>query len=160
MDKKIVLMIFNLTKKNQFINEIFKIITNFSYYLFFFIYILGAIYLIFKNKNILFSYIFAPLTSILISFFIKNILKKNRPFYELGLPNYINYKAIGSFPSNHAVSSMIIALSISSFCPNLKFFLMAIAVLTGVSRIMIFVHYPSDILFGWIVAFLVFCIYF
>ena len=63
-----------------------------------------------------------------------------------------------SFPSGHAMASATLAMAIIMLCwPTrarwwVTIVAIVLAVLVGVSRIYLGVHYPSDILTGWIAS--------
>tara|TARA_B100000029_G_scaffold472345_1_gene512764 strand:- start:47 stop:646 length:600 start_codon:yes stop_codon:yes gene_type:complete len=57
-----------------------------------------------------------------------------------------------SFPSNHTANAFFIATFLSYMYDNNKKYLITLAVLIGISRIYIGVHYPIDVLFGAILG--------
>ena len=58
-----------------------------------------------------------------------------------------------SFPSGHAAAALSIALAVSAVLPwPLGMAVMGLAVLTGVSRCYLAVHYPGDVIAGWLLA--------
>ena len=57
-----------------------------------------------------------------------------------------------SFPSSHAVNAGTIAVVISFFYPRAMWGMFALAFLIGYSRIYVGVHYPSDVMAGWLLG--------
>lgn len=53
-----------------------------------------------------------------------------------------------SFPSNHAVNSFAIAASIGNIFRPALWILIPVAMLVALSRVVVGVHYPSDVLVG------------
>ena len=53
-----------------------------------------------------------------------------------------------SFPSGHSITAFAIALSIGLFYPNCKSVLLAVAMLIASSRIILGMHFLSDVLAG------------
>lgn len=151
-------------------NEIFYVIYNLSqipiwaklsiflsYPLTYILIILVLIGAIFFSKRKMFNFSLIFLTAIfswVIANILKNIIRINRPFVDLDIVPLS--RDIGfSFPSEHM--TVFVAISVALFFINKKigiiFFI--IAILIGLSRIVIGVHYPSDIAGGLIVGFLV-----
>ncbi|RYZ92858.1 MAG: phosphatase PAP2 family protein [Proteobacteria bacterium] len=57
-----------------------------------------------------------------------------------------------SFPSNHATTTMALAVWFSHLYPKGTPYFIVIPLLVGISRIYVGVHYPSDILGAWILG--------
>jgi undecaprenyl-diphosphatase len=92
----------------------------------------------------------------LISQSISYVIYVDRPF-AIGLGHHlIEHTANGAFPSNHMFIFSSIAFSyLFSPFKKLGVFLLCIAWLVGWSRMFVGVHFPADILGGFILAFLV-----
>lgn len=58
-----------------------------------------------------------------------------------------------SFPSNHASNTMALAVIISYFWPKVRYWFIVLSLLIGFTRIYVGVHYPLDVLGGWILGY-------
>lgn len=84
---------------------------------------------------------------------LKNLIARPRPFsldesIQLLIPKPIDY----SFPSCHTMASFEAAVIIFLYNKKWGILAIAIAILIGFSRMYLFVHYPSDVLFGAILG--------
>jgi undecaprenyl-diphosphatase len=84
---------------------------------------------------------------------LKHLFGRARPkLFEVVGPFHFDTFAMNatyaSFPSGHAITSFGTALALGYFIPRLRWPLLALAVLIGISRIVIGAHYPSDVLAG------------
>ncbi len=84
---------------------------------------------------------------------IKNSIKRDRPAAALA---QISYRVMPSdqfsFPSGHTAAAFVMAGLISRYAPFLTTPIHAWALLVGMSRICLGVHYPSDILAGMVIG--------
>ena len=90
-----------------------------------------------------------------ISFALKNFFQRERPGFAAAVAQTQTY----SFPSGHAFLSAVTFLTLGALLVRLqrdadvKVYILAvaimIAVLVGVSRVYIGVHWPTDVLAGW-----------
>lgn len=84
---------------------------------------------------------------------IKNLVKRIRPcnsqsINKLAVARPISY----SFPSGHTLSSFAAAGVLSSFFMQYRIVFIAIALLIGLSRVYLYVHYPTDVIAGIIIG--------
>lgn len=88
-----------------------------------------------------------------ITYSLKSLLSRERPYNMLK-----NLNTFGiilkdySFPSGHTSASFSVATIIALNIPNMAIFVMCIALLVGISRIYLGVHYPTDVLAGMILG--------
>ncbi|HIH31372.1 TPA: phosphatase PAP2 family protein [Candidatus Woesearchaeota archaeon] len=143
-----------ITLQNDFFIILFSIITmigNLEWFISLALIIL--IILILRNKKI-YSYIAALFVSAILSYVLKWIISRPRPFEFLQIPSIIN-TSMSSFPSGHAlVIFTMLAFLIMNF-PRYKYWFWSIAVLVAFSRIYLGVHYLSDVIAGAFLGFFI-----
>lgn len=82
-------------------------------------------------------------------FVLKNSLKRNRP--QAALENFrsvITPSDQFSFPSGHTSAAFMMATLLGCYLPSLAAVLYGWAALVGFSRVVLGVHFPTDILMG------------
>jgi len=84
---------------------------------------------------------------------LKKILGRERPYNIIEHLNTfgINLKDY-SFPSGHTAASFSIATTIALNMPKLTILVFTIAIIVGISRIYLAVHYPTDVAAGIIIG--------
>jgi undecaprenyl-diphosphatase len=105
-----------------------------------------------KKDAVMFSFIFA--SAVGLNLFLKELFQRSRPLEALvNEPQY-------SFPSGHAMNSFVFYMALTYFVfwhmKNrklgwfLSFLAVLLVILIGISRIYLGVHYPSDVLAGFL----------
>ncbi|MDN5275638.1 MAG: phosphoesterase, PA-phosphatase-like protein [Candidatus Saccharibacteria bacterium] len=90
----------------------------------------------------------------LINVLLKFIFERPRP----NLWHQLVVEHSFSFPSGHAMASSALALSIIAICWNTRYRIPALILsimyilIIGISRLYLGVHYPTDIMAGWLVS--------
>lgn len=108
-----------------------------------------------KNYKMAFLFFFAIAGGALIGFYLKDVIARERPTIVLQL-----YPASNpSFPSGHSMMSVVFYLTLGALLARIqqrriiRIYIISIslflALLIGLSRIYIGVHYPTDVLGGW-----------
>lgn len=97
--------------------------------------------------------VFALATSHALVQLLKRTVARPRPRLPAGITALAAPPDRFSFPSGHAAATLSMALPLAvSLPPVFALPVMGLAVLTGVSRCYLGVHYPGDVLAGWALA--------
>lgn len=94
-------------------------------------------------------------TAILGNVVLKNIFARTRPFIEANYPIIINAPGGFSFPSGHTSSSFAAATAIALYFKKWSVPSFVLASLIALSRVYLYVHYPSDIIAGAILGIII-----
>jgi undecaprenyl-diphosphatase len=81
----------------------------------------------------------------------KGVVRRNRPAAGDSGP-LVAVPSCSSFPSAHAAWSMALAATIALAAPPAGVIALGVALLTGVSRVRLGVHYPSDVIGGQLIG--------
>lgn len=79
---------------------------------------------------------------------LKNVIARDRPDAVQQLVHASGY----AMPSGHAAGIAFVAVIVSVVHPRFRWWAAVAALLVGWSRVALGVHYPSDVLVGWIVG--------
>jgi undecaprenyl-diphosphatase len=92
-------------------------------------------------------------TNLILYYLIKNMIKRERPYRAIkDLKNLIVPPDKYSFPSGHTAGAFIIAQIVGFQFPALHGPLLIWAALVGLSRIILRVHYPTDVIAGTVLG--------
>ncbi|MBE0365056.1 hypothetical protein PULV_a3365 [Pseudoalteromonas ulvae UL12] len=79
---------------------------------------------------------------------LKNVFKRTRPCHWQGGISFIIPSDQFSLPSGHSAAAWVFAVSVACFLPQYEVLLFTWASLVALSRVMLGVHYPLDIVLG------------
>lgn len=84
---------------------------------------------------------------------LKMVLPRLRPYLQLNhLHTFPNPLTDYSFPSGHTTAAFSIATTFISHVPILIIILLPYAILVGFSRMYLALHYPTDVLIGFVIG--------
>lgn len=152
-DQQLFLIINSLT--NPLLDSVFVFITYLGSSVF---WILAVMLLWINGKRKASVYlVIAFIIDTLSLFFLKFLFSRPRPFESLSDLDFLSLEMdLGpSFPSGHTQRAFSGAVVLGSFYKKFSKLFFALALLVGISRIYIGVHYPFDILSGSINGFLI-----
>lgn len=123
-----------------------------------FIFVSVFIYFYAKRKKSVLVYLFILYSGVVINFFLKIFFQRPRPDFSL-----IHASSYG-FPSAHAMNGFVLYIALSYFIfresKNFKLKILTavlsiiIILCIGISRIYLGVHYPSDVIAGYLAGFI------
>jgi undecaprenyl-diphosphatase len=85
---------------------------------------------------------------------VKRTVGRTRPSRAVGYTALIREPDRFSFPSGHAAAAMAVAAAYAHAFPQLAPAFVALAVAIGLSRVVLGVHFPGDVLIGQLLALL------
>ncbi|WP_042439463.1 phosphatase PAP2 family protein [Clostridium amazonitimonense] len=97
--------------------------------------------------------------SMILSFILGKVFYVDRPFVNNKVNLLIDHKSNASFPSNHAMGTMSIAVGLFSYDNLIGIFLTALSIMVGIARIYVGNHYPLDVIGGYILVFIINFVY-
>ncbi len=154
-DEKVFSILYGLANKNQFFDWLFIFLASYL------IYILLALFIWFllKEKDWRRRFYFGALAIVsvllsrgIITDLIRYFYDKPRPFALLDIESLISHSATNSFPSGHLTFLVPIALTLWLMNRRLGLWFLVGALLIGVGRIGVGIHWPSDILGGFAIG--------
>jgi len=95
----------------------------------------------------------AFITTYILIELIKYLIPTDRPFVALGMDVPLSLvQANDSFPSGHAGMAFVIATSVWLAKHRLGFAMLGVAVLVGIGRVLLWVHFPIDVIVGGVIG--------
>ncbi|WP_249029341.1 phosphatase PAP2 family protein [Tannockella kyphosi] len=121
-------------------------------------YVILLIYLFSIHSTSLLECILKPVFVFISTGLFRKIYNRKRPYETLCITPLVMHKEGESFPSRHMASATIISLTIYSVSAIFSIPAFFITICIGLSRFMVGIHYPSDILAGALFSFIIYCI--
>jgi membrane-associated phospholipid phosphatase len=152
LDKRIFLTMYNFAVKRKAVKWIVLLFAGLSEGFFFVAYGVGAVWLLFTEPLSTVRFLAVPFAALCLNTLLRKKIGRVRPFVALGVEPLLGHEQNGSCPSNHAASAVVISLAFWLIKPYIALALLVLAFFTGVSRVCSGVHYPFDVLLGWLIG--------
>ncbi|MBT2667199.1 undecaprenyl-diphosphatase [Bacillus sp. ISL-4] len=153
MNSTLFRMINNLGKQYTDLNPFFVFIAEYMIYFL----VLAVLMFLFSRRNKNRIMVICAFITLVISELLAKIAgqfhSNNQPFAELPNVNRLVEKAVNnSFPSDHTIIFFSFCITFWLFKRGWGILWVILAVLVGISRIWVGVHYPADVLVGAIIS--------
>ncbi|SFB29962.1 undecaprenyl-diphosphatase [Clostridium frigidicarnis] len=159
MNDSIFTMINGVANKNEFLDKVMIFISNYGPYISIFvvcaIFLMGLINRNENQRKIAVDTFFITVIGMVISFIIGSIYYRERPFVNNKVNLLIEHKSNASFPSDHSLGTMSIAVGMGMYNKILGIILGVLSLLVGISRVYVGNHYPIDVLAGYVIAWVI-----
>ncbi|WP_170169136.1 undecaprenyl-diphosphatase [Mesobacillus subterraneus] len=149
MNVELFRMINNLGKEYQILNPVFVFIAEYT------ILLLAAVVLFYLisgkpgSRLMVGSGLLSVVIAIALGKFAGLFHSNNQPFAELANVNQLVEKSVNnSFPSDHTIIFFTMAVTFWLFKRKHNYLWIVLAVLVGLSRVGVGVHYPADVAVG------------
>lgn len=105
-----------------------------------------------RHREAALSAVIAGVLGLILNIIISHIWFRTRPFVALHTTPLIHHSADASFPSDHTTGSMGLAAGAIVYDRKIGIFFGVFSLLIGFARVYVGVHYPTDVLAGWIIG--------
>lgn len=147
--------LFAISTRYRLVGRVFVVMTRLSSPVFAVAYLRGIFTLILGPSWQLAPFLVGPALTLLSVNLIRLVYERPRPYMATNQEPLIDQSVSASFPSRHAASAFSIAIAICHVNPVIGAKLVLLAGITGLSRVMVGVHFPLDIVAGAALAYLI-----
>jgi membrane-associated phospholipid phosphatase len=154
VDTKIFLTLYKFVSKREGLKKALYFINIGSSLFFVALYTGCVLGLLISLDQLLIKFLLVPALVLMTVTILRKVINRKRPFEVLEIEPIMIHDADGSFPSKHASSAMIIALSVYWINPIAGWVCICLALFTAISRVLAGVHYPLDVLTGIFISLL------
>jgi undecaprenyl-diphosphatase len=150
MNDNIFFFFYNFAHQSQIFD---KVIIFFALYFPYVVVVLAGLFLLIlhKKKEILLVF-FSGALAYVFAYVLKHLFHTFRPFDTFSQVHSLIAESGYSFPSSHATFFMAIAVAIFFYHKKAGYVFMFFALLIGIARIIAGVHFPIDILGGFVLG--------
>ncbi len=150
LDKQITLLI--ASNRLNFLNIFFKLISYLASTTGIIIILLISLLFVKDKNKFIKKSLLVILTALIITWILKLIIARPRPFTVLQIKNLIEVSKY-SFPSGHATAAFAILPILIEEFKKIKYVLIMIALLILYSRIYLGIHYLTDVIMGALIGY-------
>lgn len=148
VNKQIFIFLNSLAGRNAIADALWISLAQYAIFIFGLI----LVYLLRKDRKLFFKAALATLITIVVVAVIKKMWFSPRPFIGENVRLLIPHIPDSAFPSKHTAVAFALAFGIFLEKRGLGIWLLGLAFLISLSRIIVGVHYPSDILAGILIG--------
>ena len=156
-------LINNLANKNMELDWIMIFFTKYVPYIFMAVIAIVFIIGIIKNnsdyRKVAVNTFVITAINLILAFIIGGIYYIDRPFVNNKVNLLLPHVKDASFPSDHAIGTMSIALGIEKYNKLFSIILIILSIIVGFSRMYVGHHYPMDVIGAYVIVFVTSYIY-
>lgn len=157
MNMEFFRLINNLANKNSILDKIMIFFSKDVLYIFVavlaMVFVLGVTKKRSEYRKIAVTTFIMTVINLMLSFVIGSIYYVDRPFVNNKVNLLYPHVKDASFPSDHSIGTMSIALGLTKYNQLISFLLTILSVIVGFSRVYVGHHYPMDVIGSYIIAF-------